>query len=133
MKIDVETPLDDILPTENIRQSENVVVARVKLIESPHDRRIPARVIVLGRNVRPPGKEVKRIASLDITGTRTDGIIGEGAAFQDTLETVVEVGGQLACDPYAGSHERLATENPLTACDRWSLHKDVGLQPNMRN
>jgi len=42
MKINVEAPLDDILPTENIRESENVVVARVKLIESPYDRRIPA-------------------------------------------------------------------------------------------
>ncbi len=85
MKINVEAPLDDILPTENIRESENVVVARVKLIESPYDRRIPAgiaaRVIVLGLKVRPPWQGVKRIASLDITGTRTDGIIGEGAAF----------------------------------------------------
>jgi len=33
MKINVETPLDDILPTENIRQSENVVLLG-KLIES---------------------------------------------------------------------------------------------------
>src|SRR6266403_1277264 len=55
MKINVEAPLDDILPTENIRESENVVVARVKLIESPHDRWIPAgvaaRVIVLALKV----------------------------------------------------------------------------------
>src|ERR1700746_217350 len=102
MKINVETLLDDILPTENIRESENVMVAWVKQIESPNDRRIAAGiaagVIVLGLNVRPPAQGVKCIASLNITGTRTDGIIGEGAAFQDTLETVVEVGGHLGCE-----------------------------------
>src|SRR5258708_20250747 len=110
MKINVEEAVGEFAATENIRQSENVVVARVKLIESPHDRWIPAgiaaRVIVLGLKVRPPGQGVKRIASLDITGTRTDGIIGEGAAFQDTPQTVVEGGAALACKPYSGSHER---------------------------
>jgi len=123
MKINVETPLDDILPTENIRQSEKRRGCSGKTDRKSHDRWIPAgiaaRVIVLRLKVRPPGQGSEAYKpALDITGTRTDGIIGEGAAFQDTLETVVEVGGNLPVIRNAGATSVSRPRIPLTAFDR---------------